>query len=255
MISNTQIDKKLDDFLTGVAGYDELELFFTSNGVLNTNELLAEHRAAALAVQQYNILQQVQFVHKKFVADQKAAQLKQPAKVVSMSAPKMMIRIAAVLVIIMASVTTIQYLTSTGSSFYNKLNEDYSINIVRGSQKTGELVEAYQSGNYKRTTELFSQISNPENRELFIAANSYMQLNNTERAVELYQQILNKNKSTSQKFYQDEAEYYLAMAYLKNSVTEKALPILSKIADDKNHTYHDKIDKWTLWKMKWLGHK
>jgi tetratricopeptide (TPR) repeat protein len=255
MISNTQIDKKLDDFLTGVAGYDDLELFFTSNGVLNTNELVAEHRAAALAVQQYNVLQQVQFVHKKFVADQKVTEIKQPAKVVSMGATKMMMRIAAVLVIVLASVTTFQYLTSTGNSFYNKLNESYSINIVRGSQKPGELVEAYQSGNYKRTIELFTQISNPGNRELFIAANSYIQLNNTSRAVELYQQILNNNKSVAQKFYQDEAEYYLAMAYLKTGETEKALPILNKIADDKNHTYHDKIDKWTLWKMKWLGHK
>jgi tetratricopeptide (TPR) repeat protein len=171
-----------------------------------------------------------------------------------MSPVKMMMRIAAAVVLLLASVTAVQYFTSTGSSFYNNLNENYVVNNTREPKQASTIVEAYQAGNYKRTIELFEQINNPGNRELFITANSWMQLNNTARSIELYQQILNNNKTTAQKFYQDEAEYYLAMAYLKNNETDKALPILTQIADDKNHTYHDKIDKWTLFKMKWFGH-
>lgn len=254
MISNTQIDRKLDDFLKGAVAYNELESFFTSNEVTNTGELLAEHKTAIAVVQHYNLAKQVQLVHQQFINAAKTATQPQEAKVVRMSPVKMMMRIAAAVVILLASLTAVQYFTSTGSSFYYNLNEGYIVNNTRDGQQASAIIEAYQSGNYKRTIELFEQINNPGNRELFITANSLMQLNNTTRSIELYQQILNNNKTAAQKFYQDEAEYYLAMAYLKNNETDKALPILTQIADDKNHTYHDKIDKWTLFKMKWFGH-
>lgn len=254
MISNTQIDKKLDDLLNGAIVYNELESFFTSNGVTNTSELLAEHKTAIAAVQQYNLVKQVQLVHQQFINTAKTTTQLQEAKVIRMSPVKMMMRIAAAVVLLLTSLTAVQYFTSTGSSFYHNLNEDYIVNNTRDGQQASAIIEAYQSGNYKRTIELFEQINNPGNRELFITANSLMQLNNTTRSIELYLQILNNNRTVAQKFYQDEAEYYLAMAYLKNNETDKALPILTQIADDKNHTYHDKIDKWTLFKMKWFGH-
>lgn len=254
MISNTQIDKKLDDYLNGLTDYNELEILFKKEGVHNTQELIAEHKLASLAVQHYNLFQQVQQVHLQFANKIAETQVAPEAKIIRMSPAKTFMRMAAVLVVLLGCVTAYQYITSTGNSFYKNFNENYTISIVRGTEKPGEIVEAYQKGNYKRTAELFSQINNPGNRELFLAANSFIQLNNTTKAIELYQRILTNNQTTSQKFYQDEAEYYLAMAYLKNNETQKALPILTKINGDTNHTYHDKIDKWTLWKMKWLGH-
>jgi tetratricopeptide (TPR) repeat protein len=255
MISNIQTDKKLDEFINGIIPYNELDMFFKQGGIDNTNELIEEHQTAITAVNRYNLVSQVQLVHQHFLQTSILSKTKQPAPVVKMSPSKFMIRIAAVLALTLVSVTAFQYLTSTGKSFYNNLYESYTVANTRSIEKASEIVEAYQNGNYKRTTELFAQLNSPGNREFFIAANSFAQLNNTPKAIELYKQILNNNKNASQKFYQDEAEYYLAMAFLQTNNINEALPLLTKIANDKNHTYYSKIDKWTLFKMKWLGHQ
>ena len=52
-------------------------------------------------------------------------------------------------------------------------------------------------------------------------------------------QFVAVTKSDNQ--YKADAEFYLAMAYLKTKNYAAALPLMQKIHDDKNHVYHERI--------------
>ncbi len=255
MPSNIQTEIALDDFLSGAINRHRLNEIMNMNGVNETDLALEEHHTAIHVVRQYNIMKQVQNVHtdffKKTVQPEKA-----PAKVISMPPRVFVMRIAAGLIIILAGFTMVQYFGSTGTGFYKSLHNSYSVTENRsGTENKSELVEAFKKGDHTTVISLYNQISNPGNRELFFAGNAYLETGSTSKAIELMQQILAHNKTSGELLYQDEAEYYLAMGYLKNNETDKALPILTGIANEPAHTYHNKVSRITLLKMKWLGHK
>lgn len=257
MYSNTQIEIALDDFFAGTLDRKKLNEILNNNGISDTNEPVEIHHYAATAVRQYNLLKQVNQVHMQFAGTiSKKEETASTTKVVSMRPRAFVMRIAAGLLLLLTGYTTVQYFNSTGSAFYKSLHNTYSAQESRTiiTEPRSELVEAYKKGDHTAVINLFAQLNNPGNRELFFAGNAYLESNNAVKSIELFTQIIARNKATGELLYQDEAEYYLAMAYLKNNETDKALPLLSKIADEPSHTYHNKVSRFTLFKMKWLGH-
>jgi tetratricopeptide (TPR) repeat protein len=257
MPSNTQIEIALDDYFSGVISRSKLNELMNINNVTDEDSLIDEHRIAIQAIRQYNTLQQVQNIHLQFSQKAMLQNQKPAAKVVQMSRRSFALRIAASVLFILSGYTVFQYFDSSSSKFYQSLHNSYTVTETRSnlSEPRSELVEAYKKGNHTGVITLFAQFNNPGNRELFFAGNAYLETGNAKKAIELFQQILTRNKSTGELLYQDEAEYYLAMAHLKNNDTEKALPLLQGIANEPAHTYHNKINKLSLLKMKWLGHK
>ncbi len=53
----------------------------------------------------------------------------------------------------------------------------------------------------------------------------------------------------------DDAEYYLALSYLKNNETAEALPLFKKIHNNKAHLYNNKVSSWFLRKLQLLSWK
>jgi tetratricopeptide (TPR) repeat protein len=258
MYSNTQIEIALDEFFDNTIDRNRLNEILNNNGINDSNEAINIHQIAVTAVTQYNLMKQVQQVHAQFAGKVlQTAKDKQEPKVIRMQARAFVMRIAAGLLLLLTGYTTVQYFNSTGSAFYKSMHNTYHASENRSiiTEPSSELVEAYKKGNYASVINAFTQLRNPGNREMFFAGNSYLETNNALKAITLFEKVLDRNKTTGELLYQDEAEYYLAMAHLKNNDTDKALPLLYKIADETGHTYHHKIDKFVLFKMKWLGHK
>jgi hypothetical protein len=66
---------------------------------------------------------------------------------------------------------------------------------------------------------------------------------------------LNENRSGGKKVLNDDAEFYLALAYLKKGETKKSTDIFQKIHDNKNHLYNDQVTDLFLFRLKLLALK
>jgi len=70
---------------------------------------------------------------------------------------------------------------------------------------------------------------------------AYMELRNDIKAIEEYKKVIAKNESAGTNILKDEAEYYLALAFLHNKDYDHALEMMNKIHNDPNHIYNEKI--------------
>jgi hypothetical protein len=63
---------------------------------------------------------------------------------------------------------------------------------------------------------------------------------------------VSKNRDLKSPVFSDEAEYYLALSYIRNRDYDLAIPILEKIKDHPIHIYHEKVDAKLIRKIKML---
>ena len=136
-------------------------------------------------------------------------------------------RIAAGILIIVLAAGILVYMNSTPASLFSDKYVPYE--------------ESTQRGNAPSASDIKTR---------FTEGQTFLRNGDPEKAILLFAQILNTNSTAPQKILNDDAEYYLALAYLKADQPENALPLLQKIHDDRNHLYHDEVTGWYLMKVK-----
>jgi tetratricopeptide (TPR) repeat protein len=253
MMNDLQLDLLLDRFHEGSASREEVDESFVANSVSNGEALIQQHRSAIRALEQYNLLIQVQQVHQTFLQNRK-----QSTAIVRTIKPMVYFRrIAAVLVIALSCLTIFQYSNSSTEQLYKELHSTYTLSELRGEDATAatDLVKAFRKADYKQTIALFQVSRTTGNRERFFTAISYLETGEPEKAIPLFEQIEQFNQKNGEQLYQDETDYYAALALLKTADRKKAVVLLQKIQADQEHTYHRYVSKWMIWKIKWLGHK
>ena len=148
---------------------------------------------------------------------------------------------------------------NTGNSLYNNYFEAQPNELVpyaRGeqvpagfghlSQEEYNLIvramKHYERGNYQEASSLFEENvrRSAENAGLIVyMAISEMESGKTQQAIENLLYVNNLKEAT----LQDEAGWYLAMAYLKDNQQEKARNRLRDIAEESQHPYRDRASK------------
>lgn len=244
------IDLWLDDFINERVTENELKIYFASIGVIDYRSLVEEHRAARNIVQRYNVLQYVTRVHEQYM--HAANVQKTPVFSIARVAP--FLKVAAIVTGIFIGIVAFFAATTSPKSIYNSLSQEYHVQINRaeGTQEISLIVQAFNNKNFDLVVTEFRKLLNPDARELFLGGYALLQTNNYSAASNAFTQILTRNSNSTERLYQDEAEYYLVLS----SVKEKRFDIAYKYADviynDKYHTYNNKISRWLLLKLKWL---
>ncbi len=135
--------------------------------------------------------------------------------------------------IVLISIFSIYYYSSTDSSnLYAEYFQPYPNEVaplVRGENDDSPISEAfnaYELENYELSANLFENIN--EDYSLLYAGISNLELNQNQKAIDQLKTLSLQNGK-----YQDAAEWYLALAYLKNNETEKAKELLNSIV--QNH--------------------
>ena len=136
-------------------------------------------------------------------------------------------RIAAAILVFILATGIIVYFTSTPANLFNNKYEPYE--------------ESAQRGNSPAASEI---------KNKFTQAQTYLRTGDTEKAILTFAEILYINSRSQQKILNDDAEYYLALAYLKADQPANAIPVFQKIHDNKNHLYNDEVTDWYLLKVK-----
>ena len=89
----------------------------------------------------------------------------------------------------------------------------------------------------------FKNLNAPVPEEYLLAGIAYLEKNQPEKAIETFKILITKNQNSKTDFFEDDAEYYLAMSYLDNLESEKALPIFEKIKADPENRHYSDVDE------------
>jgi tetratricopeptide (TPR) repeat protein len=253
----TAIDTCLDQLLKQAIKTEDAKQILAANQVLDADAAITLHKQAVASIQRYKILQQVQQVQYEYLANQPIEQPSNnsglPIKRGKLAPIRMIAKIAAILILVLAVGLGYQYATNSSDKLYQELYHPYNVSITRApGDAVNKIVSLYEASNYAGVIQAYTEQPINSTREKFFAAMAYAQTNQTSKAIALFEGILSFNQTSGTKLYNDETEYYLSLAYLKEKQNAKAYTILKSITNDPSHTYREAVDKWLMIRLKWL---
>src|ERR1700730_7219186 len=79
-------------------------------------------------------------------------------------------------------------------------------------------------------------------KDYFLTAMAHMEQKDYYEAISLLKTLILYNK-TGEPYFEDEAEYYLAMNYLATGQPGPAVELFDRIKADPRHTYHSVVEQ------------
>ncbi|HTI08247.1 MAG TPA: hypothetical protein VL832_06810 [Puia sp.] len=210
---------------------------------LPLQEKLERLRAVKQSVRLFALREQVKGIHQEM-----APEYRKPAPVVNIR--WVVLRVAASVVGIALLVMLYEYRQLSPSALYREGYRPYIITQSRGMSDSGTLPSAYESGRAQDVIRIFRSLPAPGVRDYFLAGNAYLNTGNATQAIQAFLAMRQKNEQNNTHILEEDAEYYLAMSYLKNGEIAAALPLFDKIHNDQGHPYHDKVGRWWLYKLR-----
>ena len=203
---------------------------------------------AKQAIRAQGLKQRVQGLHKQYLQEVEPVE-KQEAKIIRPSFFKTFMRVAAVFILAVFGYGVFEYTTTDNQSLYNENFTQYQLPVNRGEGNTDMIDSLYSTQNYMAVISSAIAQSQSNQKDYFLAAQSYLKLNNTNKAIEFFEKIESINDTASQKYFADETDYYLALAYIKNNNIDKAEKQLDKITSDKQHLFYNKAKEISKTKL------
>ena len=215
------------------------------NSLQNSPALQQEYDQLLLsrdAVKSLGLKNQISAIHNEMMQELLSAP-KTKAPVVSLY--KWSMRMAAALFLVALSSAIYLYFTVSGIGIYDSKYSEYTVSNTRSAETGSPIVNAYKAKDYTKLIELskFFKSSNPE--ILFLTGMAYLQTNQTEEAIKSFESLLEQKEQG----FKEDAEYYLALAYIRSNNYKAAIPIFKKINQDKLHPYNSKISSWDIRKL------
>ncbi|HEX9511104.1 MAG TPA: hypothetical protein VF939_11530 [Puia sp.] len=155
-------------------------------------------------------------------------------------------RVAACILILAGGATVFKYATTSSSGLYGKYYTSYVLNTNRGNETKDAMEEAYNNKNWEAVITLFNATKEKNNKSYFLTGMADLELKQYVDAIDKFQQVIAANVLSGSDYFQDEAEYYLAMSWLASNDANEAYPLLEKIKANKGHLYYDKVAKMSL---------
>lgn len=214
-------------------------------------QLLERLRTAREAFVQYARKDAVTNIHRQVMQERKHP----PARVATINWVRVTLRVAAVVLLLVVIGGIVQYSLLDADRLYSSHYTQYTLSIPRDDSSASGLQQAYRNGDMQGVIELYEKRAAGQTIEHFLAGQAYLSLNDPQKAVAAFDAQLTANESLPLKPYQDDSEYYLALAYLKAGNTGKALPIFEKINREPSHIYNREVSGWFLTQLRWLKAK
>jgi len=162
------------------------------------------------------------------------------------------IRIAAVLIMLVGISFLYQYLTTSAEKLFSENYRPYIIHTMRGAPGNSGLSEKFKKGNMESVILEFKSLHSPQPEDFILAGIAFLENKQPEKAIETFQTLIQENARLKTDYFEDDAEYYLAMSYLNNQEPVKALTLFEKIKADSKNPYSSKVSEWFLLKLKRL---
>ncbi|HXB90737.1 MAG TPA: hypothetical protein VNU72_00545 [Puia sp.] len=165
------------------------------------------------------------------------------------------LRAAACIFIISGGATLYKYSSTNPTNFYSKYYTSYNLNASRGVGAEDVQEQAYTDKNWANVIDLFDKSKDKTNKSYFLAGMADLELKKYDDAIGKFQHIIAANALSGGDYFQDEAEFYLAMSWLGRGDANEALPLLEKIRDNPRHSYHNVVVKMSTLDIRILEYK
>ena len=252
MNNNYSSTELLTRYLDGEIQGEELEQF--KNNIRdnkNLQEELASLKVSVESIKSYGLYKEVGKLHSEMMKE--LQYVLTPISNGKTSFIKNTLRIAASIIIISGCLFLYQYFSTSSQSLFQNNFQAYTLSENRSIENKTAIEQEYKMKNYSRVIQLFEEIPVKSIKDFFIAGNAYLEQSNAPGAISCFKSIQEMNNSQGTHIYEDDAEYFLAMSYLQNNEPAKAIPLFSKIASDKSHLYHAKVNWCFLEKLHWAN--
>lgn len=257
MNDNYTPTEQLIRFIDGDLEKDEIVLLEKDLATNPDRQLELENlRSARMAVSRLGLQQHVASIHVEMMKELNAEQndnVRQLSPVRKIT--QFTLRIAVGLLVLIIAGGLYQYFTVSPDSLFNEKYASYSIGTSRGNTQQTTIEQHYAQKKYDLVITDFEAMAAPAVKDHFYAGMAYINSSNIDKAIQNLSAVITKNATFNTGEFQDDAEYYLALSYLKQKDFDKALPLFEKIHADKLHLYHDKVGYWFLQEVKMAGWK
>ncbi len=142
------------------------------------------------------------------------------------------------------------YINANPKKLFSENYRRYERLILRGASMNSSLEVAYNEGDMDSVIKNFKSMDSATPEEYLLAGIAYLEKNEPEKAIETFKSLIKSNQEEKTDFFEDAAEYYLAMGYLDNLQPEKAMPLLEKIKADPENRYYSDVDDLLLLKVR-----
>ena len=114
-----------------------------------------------------------------------------------------------------------------------------------------KIEKAFRESNYTEVIHL-NETSPLFPKDIFLTGLSFLETGNLSKAISSFQVVLADADKTKSTVLTDEAEYYLALAFLKNRDFDQAIELMIRIHDNPRHTNHGKFSRNYIRRVKIL---
>ena len=117
--------------------------------------------------------------------------------------------------------------------------------------KHSDIEKAYRASNFTKVIEL-NAAAPLFPKDILLTGLAFLETGNLSKAISSFQVVLADADKTKSTVLTDKAEYYLALAFLKNRDYDQAIELMIQIHDNPRHTYHGKFSRSFIRRVKML---
>lgn len=151
------------------------------------------------------------------------------------------LKMAATMLLLFTMGYALFLLQTDGEQLFENNYISYEIAVERGAGEQEIYLESqYINGEFSQMFQITAEKEKEEfgPYELLLLGTAALELNKPEEARQYLQKINADNDQNRSDTYQDEADFYMALTYLKQGAYEQALHYVRKIRSDQQHKFH-----------------
>jgi tetratricopeptide (TPR) repeat protein len=157
------------------------------------------------------------------------------------------LRIAASVLIALFGYGSYQYATLDKSQVYTNKFISYQLLTTRGSaDQLSPLRSAYLSGNYGFVIQQFSSLPTKAPIDYFLTGVAYLQQHEYTQAINRFTELRAVNKRQQVIYFNEETDYYLALAYLGAGRLDESYSLFKSIHDAPRHLFRESVTELDL---------
>jgi hypothetical protein len=250
--STNNMNEKLFRYLDGELVGAEKENF---EHELAMNKILQDEldslKATREAVKMFGLQQKLSSIHRQMMQEMQV-----PVK--KMNSTRRIFRysiaVAASIVLIVGGMIGYKFYTLSSNKVFASNYHSYELSTLRDGDtlQVSMAEKAYREKDYKKVIELQAQNKQGGIKEFFLAAMSDLELGDNTGAIDNYKKVIAQNNAARTNLFKDEAEYYLALTYVRNKNYDLALDQLRNIRENSGHLYNKKVTAKLIRQVKML---
>ena len=167
-------------------------------------------------------------------------------KIVRFSVP-----VAASILLIFIIIESYKFYTLSPEKLYDENYTPYELKPTPGGNDSATAIEkAYNQKNYSEVIKL-NRLTVLSIKDIFLTGMSFLETKDYSRAVRSFQIVIADLKDNKIAL-KDVAEYYLALAYLRDRDYDQAIELMNAIRDNSSHSYTKKFSRKYINRVKRL---